>query len=666
MEVRTTACPLDCPDGCTLEVKVEGGKLVSIDGGNANPLTAGFICSKVRDFGGHVYGRARLSHPAVRTGPKGSGEFRRASWDEALDLVAKELTRVRDGSGGEGILPLSYGGSNGKLTQDGHDALLFGRLGATVLERTVCAVATGAAAEGLYGKMAGVAFDDYEHAKCVVLWGANPSSTGIHFVPLMKRAQAAGAKLVVVDPRRIPLAKKADLHVPIRPGTDLVLALALMRYAFENDLADRDFLREHTTGWETLEARAAEWTVERAAELCGLEPSMIETFARLYAESSPSVVRCGWGLERNRNGGSAAAAVLGLPAVLGHFGVRGGGYTMSNSSIWGLDSAAAIGAPPETTRRLNMNRTGRALLEYRDPPIELAFVYNHNPLATLPNQELVRKGLEREDLFTVVFEQVMTDTARYADVLLPATTFLEHEDLGTAYGGYALQDVHPVIDRVGEARSNAEVFAELCERVGVARPEDARNEREHRERLLAGTPWSDGLRSALDEGGAAEPPYGNRPVQFADVFPNTPDSKVHLVPEDLDEASAKGMYVYLEDPGSETFPLALLSPSNSRTISSTLGQLHDHEEPLFMHPADAAQRGLTDGELVRVWNTLGEVLCPVSATEELRPGVVALAKGLWSHNTRNGRTANALAPDTVSDVGGSACFNDARVQVARA
>ncbi len=640
--------------------------MTSIDGTHDHPLTAGFICSKVRHFADHVYGAERLLHPAVRVGVKGRGEFRRASWDEALDLVAQRMASARERSGGEAILPLCYGGSNGKLSQDGHDALLFRRLGATTLERKLCAAATGAASMGLYGKMAGVSLTDYEHAKLVVVWGANPAATGIHLVPILKRAQERGALLVVVDPLRTSMAKRADVHLALRPGTDLPLALALHRWLFANGRADAAFLAEHTTGAAELERRAAPWTPERAAEVCGIPAEAIEAFARTYADTRPAVVRCGWGLERNRNGGSAVAAVLALPAVAGHFGVRGGGMTMSNTGSWGIDAAAAVGAPPATTRTLNQNIVGRALLELDAPRIEVVFVYNHNPMATLPNQEAVRRGFEREDLFTVVFDQVMTDSALYADVLLPATTFLEHDDLSTSYGGFAIQDVLPVIDRVGESRSNAEVFGELCERLGLGQPGDPRTPAEHRARVLASAPGGSGLRSGLDDAGLSAPPFGANPIQFVDVFPRTPDRKIHLVPEELEGEASQGLYAFLADPATPTYPLALLSPSTSRTISSTLGQRHRAQEPLQMNPVDAHARGLSHGDRVRVFNELGEVVCLLETSEDVRREVVVLPKGLWSHNTLNGRTANALAPDTLSDVGKSACFNDARVQVARA
>ena len=658
-ETLQTACPLDCPDACSLAVEVEDGRLVSVDAGPANPFTDGVICGKVRRIADHVYGSERLLTPAVRRGAKGEGLFEPVPWDEALDLVARRMLEVKERAGAEAILPLCYGGSNGALTQDSLDARLFRRLGASVLERAVCAYPTSHALAGMYGRMHGVGFPGYEDARLIVVWGMNPSASGIHLVPVIQRARERGAKLVVVDPRRIPVAKDADLHLAPRVGTDLPLALAVIRWLFENGAADEAFLTERATGADELRRRAAPWTLERAAEVCGLDASAIEGFARLYAETNPAVVRCGWGLERNRNGTSAVCAVLALPAVAGKFGVRGGGYTLSNGAVWKL--TGAVDDPEPDARRVNMNVVGKVLTGAGGPPIELLFVYNANPLATLPNQELVREGLEREDLFTVVFDQVLTDTARYADVVLPATTFLEHDELSRGYGVPVLQRSRSVIDRVGESRPNDEVFGELCRRTGVARPDDVTDGEELANALLASLPDRERVERELADPGAALPACGADPVLFADVFPGTPDRRVHLVPESLDGAVGGELYAYLEEP--DAGRLALISPATARRTSSTFGQLVPGEVPLELHPDDAAARGIADGDGVRVFNELGEVRTSARLNPDLRRGVALLPKGLWDRNTRSGNTANALAPDDLEPVVGGACFNDARVEV---
>lgn len=678
-ERLASACPLDCPDACSLQVEVADGRVVALDGNRANPLTGGTICGKVRSgLPRQLYGPERLLRPGLRRGPKGKGEFSWVGWEAALERVAGELVRVREEFGGEAILPFSYGGSNGLLSQDTTDARLFRRLGASRLARTVCAAPTGRAAAGLYGKMPGVALQDYLHARLIVIWGANPAVSGIHLMPILQQARRRGAKLAVVDPRRTGTARLAEIHLPVRPGTDLPVALSILNWLFDSGRADESFLAGRSVGADELRLRAAPWSFSRAAAVAGVEAHEIEALARLYADSDPAVIRCGWGLERNRNGGSAVAAVLALPAVAGKFGVRGGGYTMSNSAAFPLRADRAAMAPEPTTRIINMNRLGRTLLETTDPPVKLLFVYNANPLSTLPEQQKVRRGLGREDLFTVVFEQVLTDTARYADVVLPAASFLERTEISRGYGAMVLQRAEAVAPAAGEARANHEVFAELCGGTGVARPADPESAAELEETLFGGEVGGteadrrrgppgrgDGpeLLERLRKDGIVFPDFGATPVQFVDVFPGTADGKVHLVPQELDREALEGLYHYRPDPGTREYPLALISPASKRTISSTLGELRRDKASLQLHPRDAAARGISEGTTVRVFNELGEVICGARLNPELRPGVAYLPKGLWAHNTLNGGTANSLVPDSLADLGGGACFNDARVEV---
>jgi anaerobic selenocysteine-containing dehydrogenase len=657
----TTVCPLDCPDSCSLDVTVQEGRITEIDGSAANPVTGGYICAKVRRFPERLYGADRLLYPAIRKGAKGDASFARVSWEEALELIAQRMLEARERWGGESILPYSYGGSNGLLTQDTSDATLFRRLGASRLARTVCAAPTGAANMALYGKMPSVSYEDFPDARVIVLWGANPSASGIHLVPYIREAQRRGATLIVVDPRTTALARQADIHLPVRPGTDLPVALAIHRYLFEDGRADAAFLAAHTRGADRLRERALPWTFERAAAEAGIDAGALRAAAEAYAAASPALIRCGWGPERNRNGGNASLAILALPAVAGKFGIRGGGYTMSNSASWGI-TRTWIGADESPTRVINMNHLGRAL-EASDPPVKVLFVYNNNAAVTTPHQRKVLEGLSRDDLFTVVFEQVMTDTARYADVVLPATTFLEAYDIARSYGTISLRLAKPVVEPAGEARSNAEVFGELLQRVGLSHDGDPTGELEEMLDVLARLPESIG--ADLRERGAATPPHGGRPIQFHDVWPLTPDRKVDLFPEALDADAPAGLYGYQPDPATADFPLALITPASERTISSTLAELPRPEVRLLMHPDDAAARGLAEGDVVRVFNTLGDVRCHVAVGGWIRPGTVSLPKGLWRRHTGNGYTANALCPDTLTDLGGGACFNDARVQVER-
>jgi len=667
MTNQHTACPLDCPDTCTIDVHVDEGRVTKLTGNSRSPHTQGFLCSKVGRFDRHVYSEERLLEPAIRSGPKGSGEFRNVTWDEALDRIATELRTARDAHGGESILPLYYGGSNGLLTQGSVDERMFRRLGASRLLRTVCATATGAAVQGLYGTMVGTALPDIVHARLIVLWGVNPSVTGIHAVPYIHQAKTQGAKLLVVDPRATPLAKQADLHLAPRPGTDLPVALSMIKWLFDTGNADLEWLAEHATGSDELRERACRWPIAEAAEVSGVAATDIERFVELYAQASPALIRAGWGSERNRNGGSATAAILALPAVAGKFGVRGGGYTLSNSKAFGLDATKAANTEPRATREINMNRVGQELLARDDPAIRCLFVYNHNPLATLPNQEQVRRGLSREDLFTVVYDQVLTDTARYADVLLPATTFLEHHELRRGYGATVVNRSAPVIAPVGRARPNYEVFAELCDRLELSRVDDPRTPAELEAAILDGHPHAREIAGALDATGTArfDQVAGGHPVPFVDSFPRTGDRKVHLVPRHLDAEAPHGLYTYQDDPATDDYPLALISPSTSRTVSSSFGQLIPGEVAVEIHADDAIERGIEDGAAVEIYNDLGRVRCSARISEDVRRGTLSLPKGLWCRHTRSGTTANAVSPDTLTDIGAGACFNDARVEIRR-
>ena len=659
-----SVCPLDCPDRCSLEVRVEAGRVVSLEGSRTNPVTGGFICSKVRRYPERVYGPDRLLHPMRRLGAKGEGRFERVSWDEALSSVASRLDSIRREFGGEAILPFAYGGSNGILSQGILDERLFRRLGACRLLRTVCAAQTGAAAGALYGKMASVDFPDFARARLIVLWGGNPKHSNVHLLPFLKQARDAGARVALVDPRRTLGGGWLDLHLPVFPGSDAAVALAMIGHLERIGAIDHGFLAQHATGADRLLERAREWGLERAAGLARVEARDIARLAEAYAEADPALIRCGWGVERNRNGEAAVAAILALPAVAGKFGKPGGGYALSASEAYGVDLEALVGVPEPATRAVNMSRLGRALLA-EEPRLRALFVYDANPAVTLPDQHRVRQGLQREDLFTVVFDQVMTDTARFADVLLPATTFLEQRELSTSYGTYALLLAEPVIPPQGEARSNVEVFAGLLERLGYpAGPVG--------DELLAAAVAGVGgplagdtgcrLRELRRDGILRFDFPGERPVQFASVFPNTPGRRARLWPEELGEDP----YRVLDDPGGPGAPLALISPSSDRTICSTLGEFNLSQVQVELHPEDAAARGLREGQRVRVHNALGELFVPLGLNAGLRRGVAAIPKGQWTRFSSNGAVATALVPDALSGPSGGACFNDARVEVSPA
>jgi anaerobic selenocysteine-containing dehydrogenase len=467
-----SVCSLDCPDTCSLSVTVEAGRITKVDGSDRNPLTQGYICAKVRRFPERVYSPLRVLYPQRRVGPKGEGRFERISWAAAIETIAGRFKAIIAQDGAEAILPYHYGGSNGLLGEGAMDARFFNRLGASELLRTICAAPTGTAYRAMYGTMGGVPMEDYPLARAVILWGVNPSATNIHFVPQVQAARRAGAFVAVIDPRRTPLARSASLHLRPMPGTDVALALAMINELVRTGRADQAFLERHANGFAELARAAAEYPLERAAEICQVPASDIAALVDAYAAATPAVIRCGWGVERNRNGGNAVRAIFALPAVAGKFGVRGGGLTMSLSRAFPINSLGL--ARPDLRRRpgrqLNMTQLGRVLTEPQSPPVRALFVYNANPAAVTPNQQLVLRGLAREDLFTVVHEQVMTDTAHFADIVLPATTVFEEPDLHKSYGHYFLQYCEPVIAPLGESLSNRELFARLARAMGFDEP----------------------------------------------------------------------------------------------------------------------------------------------------------------------------------------------------
>ncbi len=660
-QTLNTTCVMDCPDACALEVTVEDSRVTAIGPGDSHPDVGGFICSKVSRFARRLYHEDRLLHPLRRTGAKGEARFERITWDEAIEVITRRFRRIRSESGGEAILPFHYGGSNGLLTDELLDYLYFARLGASRLDKTICAVPATRVAVGMYGKMPGVAFSDYPEARCIVVWGANPRGSNIHLVPYLRAAKRRGATIITIDPRRNLSRAEHDLHLPVRPGQDLPLALAMIRWWEEREALDRDFLATHADGLEPLLERARDWTLERAAEVSGVAATDIERTASTLAGSDPAVVRCGWGLERNANGAQAIAAVLAIPALLGKFGVRGGGYTLSNGGAAKFDAGAIVGDLDWRTRKVNMTQLGRALGPDFDPPLRALFVYNANPLATVPEQDVVRRGLARDDLFTVVHDQVLTDTARYADILLPATTFLEGWDIRPGYGSYVVGGLRPVVEPAGEARTNMQMFAALGRSMGFDEPafelDDETLLRRVAERIeMPGGPPAGDLLAAGEQTRYDFP--GERPIQFETSFPLTPDKKIHLTPPDLGERP------FAWQPPGNDYPLAMISPASAGLINSTMGEYNLDTLRVTMHPDDAAARGLTGDGPVRVFNRRGEVHCHLTVSDRVRPGVVSMPKGAWRRSSLNGSTSVALCPDDAQIVGDAACFNDARVEVA--
>jgi anaerobic selenocysteine-containing dehydrogenase len=639
MPTLPSTCPLDCPDRCSLSVQVEGDRVTRIGGSRAWEWTDGYICKKVAGFGQRVHGPDRVLHPMVRAA---DGSFQRVGWEQAMDLIAGRLRQIIEQDGPQAILPVWYAGSNGLLTGGGLDQRLWNRLGVTQCQRTLCAANTGAGARAVYGTMPSADLRDVEHAGAVIVWGNNPQASGIHLLPPLKRLQARGGRLAVVDPRATGLARSADLHLPVLPGADVPVALALIHVAVVEGLADLDFLHGQCEGWQALREEALRWTPSRAGREAGVEPAAIEALAHLYAQGAPALIRCGWGLERTRNGTDAVRAILMLPAVYGKLGVRGGGYVLSTSAGYRMDSRAWQGS--SAARAINLSRLGAELEQAKDPPIRACWVYDCNPAVTVPDQARVVAELSRPDRFVVVHEQVWTDTCDLADVVLPATTFLEHKELSRAYSGYVLQWSEPVIPPVGESRSNHQVLADLARRLGVP---DEVTEEDLAAQILATRPQG----PSFEELREVRAVSWTAPVQMVDVRPEAP---IQLSPPPR----------HLPPPVDADLPLILISPATTRAISSTLYE-RETAVSVELHPTDAAARGIGDGDRVRLSNPRGEVITTARLTDELRPGVCMLPKGLWRRATQNGWTSNVLIPDHVDARGGGACYNDARVEVER-
>lgn len=660
-----TTCTMDCPDTCALEITVRDGKISRIAGAeNGHPNTNGFICTKVSRFARRVYHRDRVLHPLRRTGAKGDGKFERISWEAAIAEIAERFSAIREKWGGEAILPYHYGGSNGLLGDELLDHYFFAKIGASRCVKTLCAAPTTAIAMEMYGKMPGVAFDDFPKATFILLWGVNPKVSHIHLMPYLRQARKNGAFIASVDPRNNFSDSEIDLHIPVLPGADLPLALGIIHFWQKNNLLDADFINKNAVNAQPLLDAAAEWSPEKAAKTAGISPEKLQLLAQTYAESTPALLRCGWGVERNANGGQAVAAILGMPALLGKFGIPGGGYTLSNSGAFKLDKAKILGDFEWHSREFNQTKLGELLNDSQlDPPAKALFVYNCNPVATVPDQQSVIRGLLRDDLFTVVHEQVMTDTALLADIVLPAVTFLEQWEIKRAYGAYAAGGVQPVIPACGEALPNEAVFAALGRALGFDDLPFQWDSQIWFEKVAAGLKFNGkpGQTPVFQQGKIQTVDFdGGNPVQFGNVFPRTADGKIQLLPPALGDAPFRYQPVR-----SDAHPLALISPANNKMISSSLGEFNYPTLFVTIHPDDAAARDIVNGDAVRVFNELGEVHCHAEISAAVRSGVVSMPKGAWRKSAINHATSTTLCPQTTNVVGGGACFNDARVEIAK-
>lgn len=677
-------CPHDCPDTCVMTVKVEAGRAVAIGGDPEHPFTQGFLCAKVNQYLDRVYSPQRLLHPLKRVGRKGEGRFERITWDEALDLVAAGLRRAIDEAGPQSILPYSYAGTQGLLSYGSLDRRFFQLLGASQLERTICATAGAAGYKVTVGKSIGFDPEAIVHARLIVAWGANIVSSNVHLWPFIEEARRRGAKLVTVDPFRSRTAEKSDLHLALLPGSDAALALGLLHVIFRDGLEDRDYLERYTLGATELRERAREWPPERTSAITGLNAADIESFAREYATTQPSAIRINYGLNRHAGGGMAVRTVACLPAVTGAWRHVGGGVLLSTSGTFPVDTAA-LERPDLVrpgTRTLNMSQLGRILTDPTlDPPVRALFVYNSNPGAVAPEQEAVRRGLSRDDLFVVVHDLFQTDTVDFADVFLPAATTLEHYDLHKAYGHLYLSLSRPAIAPLGEAVSNTELFRRLGAHMGLEHASLRESDEELARRALVWDhPHLRGITfERLEREGSVRL---NVPTPFAPFanggFP-TPSGKCELMAPGLAELGLDPVATYIAPRESvasapelaRRYPLAFISPPAHHFLNSTFsGQpvfvRREGEPRLVIHPTDAAARGIGDGDLVRTFNDRGAFLSTARVSDAARPGVVVGLSIWWAKLAPGGRNANAVTGQEVADLGGGATFYDVLVEVAPA
>ena len=636
-----TACTLDCPDACSLAVTVEhgvgGARIVDIDAAPDNPFTDGWICAKVKRHGERVHGPARVRTPLLRTGPKGAGEFRPASWDEALAMVAARMHAAIDDVGADAVVAFTYNSSAAVVERTSLTEAFFAAIGATRVEHTICAHTVGVSWDRVFGEMASADPRDVVHSRLVVVWGANPTISNTHFPPLVNRAAKAGAKVVVIDPRRTAMAARADLHLAIRPGTDVVLALAVAAEWERHGLIDRDFVAAHADGAEELLAGAAAWTLDRAAEVTGLDAADIATLAEWWGRTRPSMLRIGWGQERNANGGAACRAILSLPVLGGHFGVPGSGIVGSVSPAparararWPQD---AFSGPQRRT--LPLHQVGAWMAPGSDDPCRVLFVQGANPVLMCPDQRAVVDAFSRDDVFTVVHEQVLTDTTRYADVVLPATTSFEIDDVAASYGSYQVLPVRPVIPPVGESRSNDATGLALARAFGFD--------------------WeAASLEVAVADAGPRESTVPRR--QFVDTEPA--GGRARLV----DPEQGVPRYVPVDGAGAPG-ALTLISPATSKLVNSMFGEFQSPSPAITLHPDDAAARGIEAGAAVRVRSAVGEIVVPAAIGADVRPGVAVMAKGVWLRHHADGRGVNTLTPATGDPLANGACFNDTIVTV---
>jgi anaerobic selenocysteine-containing dehydrogenase len=673
------ACHHDCPDTCGWQVSVDrSGPVpvaVQMRGNDGHPYSKGELCPKVNKFLDRVYSEERVLHPLRRVGPKGDGAFERITWDEALAEIAARFGDIIRTHGPEAIMPYSDAGNQSLLAM-GFPERFWNKLGATQVLRAICGPTVGAGVRMTNGTTRGLDPMELRHSKLILLWGTNTKLTNRHLWPTIQQARAGGAQIVVIDPIRTVTADDADWFVQPRPGTDIALMLAMMHVLIRDGLVDHDWVAAHTDGFDELAAHVTDWPPQRAATITGVDAADIERLATLYGTVRPAVIRTLVGAEHHENGAMFFRTMACLPALVGAWRDRGGGLARSNG-VWtgamvdgvALQGSSLLGA--RQPRWLNMGRLGEALTEVGDPPIQALLVWNCNPLVITPNAEKIRAGMMRDDLFTVVHEQFVTDTARYADIVLPATTQIEATDVGVPWGHLWLTWNEAAIEPCGESVSNSELFRRLARAMGFTEPELFEDDMTAIRRALPHVDV-DELRAV----GWERVPYPDDGRPFGDgTFP-TPTGRVQLISTELSAMGQPALPTFVppnEGPGSELatrYPLQLMTPKqHTRFLNGSYSHLPGHggrESGPFVElcAADAAARQITDGQCVRVFNDRASLEIPARISDRLRPGVVSIPWGWWSRHHPDGKVANSLTNDTLTEWGGGVAFYDTLVEVA--
>lgn len=659
-------------------VTVEDGRAIRMAGDPHHPVTRGFLCTKVAKYLERTYHEGRLLHPQIRTGTKGEGTFRRATWEEALALIAERLQKVIRDDGPQAILPYSYAGTMGLLQGESMDRRFFHHIGASLLDRTICASAGAAALNVTYGTRMGPDPETIGNAKLVLLWGTNTLTSNPHLWPFVRQAKANGAPVLCIDPLRTRTAAASDEHIAIRPGTDAALALGMMHVLFRDGLEDRAYLDAMTLGWEALRERVLrDYAPERVARTCRIPVETIESLAHRYGTTRPSFIRVNYGLQRHAGGGSAVRAISVLPAITGTWNDVGGGVLLSTSGTFSkldLNSLARPELIRPGTRTINMSRLGEALTEISDPPVKAMVVYNSNPAAVAPDREKVLQGLRREDLFTVVLEHFQTDTADFADVLLPATTQLEHEDVHKAYGHTFMMFNARAIEPLGEALPNTEIFRRLSAAMGLDTPELQESDESMMRGVLKDMPFSyedlvekSYLRLDIDDphlpyrtGQRLSTPSGRIEIASETAVAQGLDLLPEYVPPYESEERAPELVARL--------PLTLISPPAHSFLNSTFVNVASlrraaGKPTLEIHAEDAEARGIAAGMRVSIFNDRGAFTAEAVITDRVRPGVVSAPSVWWAKLTDDHTNANHTTSQAITDIGGGATFYDNLVDV---